>query len=151
MVNLADAKNGRVVAFFASHDRGHFPLEEAAFYPPLEQLTTHPDIIERVWKELGAKLPVECALFVHRTPSLVHHRSGIILAFGWGTAYAIRLPDTLREDALAAGATTVQTWSGGSQTDISRELGNEWLWGCWSSVEPNWIATSYRSFAPAAA
>jgi hypothetical protein len=147
LINLADARNRKVVRFIAQHDKGHFPLEESAFYPPIEQLTTHPDVIERVWKDLGAKLPADCARFVHRTPCLVHDRSGIILAFGWGTAYAIRLPRSMLEEALASGATPIKTWTGGRQTDLSRELGDEWLWGSWFRAEPDWLASSYQHFA----
>ena len=129
MVNLTDAPNRKAVAFLARHDKRHFPVDEVAFYPPISQLTTHPDVLDRIWKELGAGLPAECARFVYRTPSLVHDRSGIILAFGWGTAYAFRLPHPQLDEALVAGAKTVQTWSGGRQTNISLELGEGWLWG----------------------
>ena len=78
----------------------------------------------------------------------MHDRSGIVLAFGWGTAYAMRLPPPLLAAALKADAKTVEKWTGGGHTDIARDLGADWLWGCWSDAEPDWIAASYRHIAP---
>ena len=58
-----------------------------------------------------------------------------------------RLPSSMLQEALASGATPVQTWAGGRQTDLSRELGDEWLWGSWFRAEPDWLASSYQYFA----
>lgn len=147
MLNTADPANRRVIDFFARHDQRDEPLDEPAYYPPIERLTTHPDGIERVWKGLGSKLPAECARFVRGVPCLVHDRSGIVLAFALGTAYAFRLPPPEFAAALSADASAVQKWSGGSVTDLSEDLGPDWLWGKWAAeAESGWIAAAYAAF-----
>jgi hypothetical protein len=84
---------------------------------------------------------------VNGVPCVVHDRSGIILAFGWGTAYAMRLPPPEFAEALRAEASAAQKWSGGSVTDLSVELGPDWLFGKWGGAEePGWVAAAYRAF-----
>jgi hypothetical protein len=148
VLNADDPANRRVIDFFARHDERDQPLDEPAYYPPMERLTTHPDGIEFLWKSLGSKLPAACARFVHGVPCLAHDRSGIVLAFALGTAYAFRLPPPEFAEALRAEASAVQKWSGGSVTDLSLELGPDWLWGRWWAVtEQDWVAASYRAFS----
>ena len=105
-----------------------------------------PDFIDRVWKDLGSKLPTECRRFVHGVACLVQDRTGVILAFGWGTAYALRLPPAELGEALAGGASAAMKWSGGSVTDLSIELGGDWLWGKYAANEPGWVAAAYAAF-----
>jgi hypothetical protein len=113
MLDLEDPANRRVVEYFARHDERGRPREEAAFYPSWGQLTTHPEILEYVWTKLGSEIPAQCARFVHGTAALVHDRSGIVLAFGWGTTYGLRLPNPQREEALAAGQKRSRNGAGG--------------------------------------
>jgi hypothetical protein len=146
MLDLEDPANRRVVDYFARRDQRGEPVDEPAYYPPMEHLTTHPDVIDRVWKDLGSKLPTECRRFVHGVACLVHDRTGIILAFGWGTAYALRLPPAELGEAFSGGASAAMKWSGGSVTDLSVELGDDWLWGKYAGSEPDWVAAAYDAF-----
>jgi len=145
MLDLDDPANLRVVRFLAGHDQRGEPIDEAAYYPPIELLTTHPDVLDQVWKGLGGPIPGDSARFVHGVPALVHQGRGIVLAFGWGTAYALYLTDAALPEARAAGLGPVMRWSGGSETDLSLELGPSWLWGRYRSAEPGWVAASYQT------
>lgn len=149
MLDLDDPANRRVVEYFAKRDQRGEPLDEPAYYPPLGRLTTHPDVLDYVWKTLGSKLPAECRRFVHGVACLVHDRSGIVLAFGWGTAYSLRLPPAELEEARQSGAAAAKTWSGGSVTDLAADLGPDWLWGSHSDREPVWVAAAYEAFGKA--
>jgi hypothetical protein len=149
VLNLEDPANRRVIEFFAGRDKRSEPLDEPAYYPPMERLTTHPDVLEQVWEKLGSRIPTECRRFVHGVACLVQDRSGIILAFGWGTAYALRLAPAEFGDALKGGASPATRWSGGSVTDLSIELGPDWLWGEYADSETGWVAVAYGAFSAA--
>lgn len=146
MLDLEDEANRRVVDYFAVRNQRGRPLEEAAYYPPISRLTTHPDVLEHLWKALGATLPAECRRWVNGVPALVHDRSGIVLAFGWGTAYALRLPAAELEQARGEGVSAVMRWSGGKSTDLAAELGEGWVWGRFKPAERDWLEASYRGF-----
>ena len=146
MLDLEDEANRRVVDYFAARNQRGKPLEEPAYYPPIGQLTTHPDVLEHLWKKLAGPLPEESRRWVNGVPAVVQDRSGVVLAFGWGTAYALRLPSAELEEARVAGLSPVMRWSGGRETDLSADLGPDWLWGGFKAAEPAWLETSYRVF-----
>jgi len=95
----------------------------------------HPDIVERLWDQIGKTLAIDCRCLIHGVPGLVDPRSGLILALGMGTQYAVRIPDTLIPQALASGAKTTTTWSGGRQTNIAEIFGKNWVFGHWDKIE----------------
>jgi hypothetical protein len=69
---------------------------------------THPDLVMRLWDELGKLLPEDCHAVVHGAPVLVRPSTAIIFAFAGGSfTYAFRLPLDLRQAAIKAGATRV--------------------------------------------
>jgi hypothetical protein len=72
-----------------------------------------------------------------------------VLAIGYGTKYAIRLPNGLLESALEAGCTTEEEWAGGGRTRIEEELGAGWVFGAWVDEENQWLARAYRECAVA--
>lgn len=67
------------------------------------QLGSHPDIVSRIWDELGNSLPLDCKAIVYGNPALVNPQNGIILALGYGTRYAIRIPEKYIEAAFKCG------------------------------------------------
>lgn len=117
---------------------------DSAGSTPYMSLGSHPDIVERVW-ELGAALPVDCRCVFYGTPALVTPVSGIVLAAAWGTAYLLRLPQEAVPLAIREGATTVMKWAGGSRTDVSKEIGPDWVFGRWLKQEPQWCLDSFSS------
>ena len=96
---------------------------------PYQGQGCHPDIVHRVWDELGSGLPVECRCLVHGTPALVHDRSGVIIAIGNGTQYNLRLTVDDLPEARANGASTRTRWSDGTEMDSTTELGPDWTKG----------------------
>jgi hypothetical protein len=117
---------------------------------PSTKLGTHPELLERLWDELGGKLPSDCRRIVHGTPVLVHPQSGVIFAFCGGTlTYALRLPLAERQAALRAGAETVWEYPAypalgikASRLDLAR-IGEEWVFGGWRAGEEAWCRASF--------
>jgi hypothetical protein len=106
----------------------------------------HPDIVERIWDQIGATLPSDCRGLVCGTPALVHSVSGAVLAIGMGTQYGLRLSEPGLSAARAAGAKTTVTWTIGGSTDIVVECGADWVFGCFASDEPTWCRQAYEAF-----
>lgn len=108
---------------------------------------SHPDIVVRVWDELGAVLPVDCRAQANGTPSLAHPVTDRVFAVAHGTAYALWLVPADVVAALELGAATVMTWSGGSVTDLAERAGPGWIWGRWYDPEPEWLVRAFDASA----
>ena len=117
---------------------------------PTEPRGTHPDLVQRLWDELGKLLPEDCHAVVYGAPVLVRKSSGIVFAFAGGThTYAFRLPPEVHRAALAAGATRVYHYRaypelklGASTFDLA-EIGDEWVFGGWLKGEEKWVESAY--------
>lgn len=139
--------NERVTAYL----RGRLKSEELIAPPesvadPYMRQGSHPDIVQRVWDQLGKALPVDCRCLVYGDPALVHPISGIILAFCFGTQYCLRLTPQRIEDALELGAKTYIKWSPGHSTDVAQEFGIDWVFGNWKKEELVWCREVYNAF-----
>jgi hypothetical protein len=110
---------------------------------PYLTLGTHPDVVEHLWDQINAVYPLDARAIIYRYPGLIHPVSGIILALGWGTAYALRLPTDLYPLALQRGGKTVIKWSASHSTDIQATLGEDWLFGSWPKEERDWCQKAY--------
>ena len=104
---------------------------------------SHPDVVERIWDQLGASLPDECRQIVLGTPALIHNKSGVVLALGIGTQYGIRIPRRVLQEGKASPRTQV-LWGSGGTMDIRAESGDDWAFGTWASVEEAWLQEAYR-------
>ena len=121
------------------------PVASPSDHPdPYRELGSHPDVVERVWEQLGAALPAEARVIVYGTPALVHPEAGVVLAMAYGTQYAFRVPDDLIDEARQAGCETVHTWSTGAATDLEQELGRGWLFGNYDDREMQWLLKMYE-------
>jgi hypothetical protein len=110
---------------------------------PYYTLGSHPDLVERLWDDLGGRLPERCRWVVYGQPTLVHPRSGIVFGFTAGThTYALRLPEAEHGLALRRGAAVVHTYGDGSQLDLAR-IGDAWILGRWFPEEPAWCLAAY--------
>ena len=117
---------------------------------PTEVHGTHPDLVMRLWDELGKQLPEDCHAVVYGSPVLIRPSSGIIFAFAGGThTYAFRLPPDIREIAMKAGATRVYHYRAypelkmeASTFDLA-DIGDEWVFGGWLNGEDDWIKAAY--------
>jgi hypothetical protein len=109
---------------------------------PYLRLGCHPDLVERLWKGLTVRLPMECAWIVYGVPVLVHPSSGIIFGFCGGTQmYALRLPPEAQAEAIKAGAERVFRYPAiprlnKKETVIDLDtIGKEWVFGKWFKDE----------------
>jgi hypothetical protein len=110
---------------------------------------SHPDIVQRVWDEIGAILPKNCRCLIYGTPAIVHDRTGIVIAICNGTQYNLRLTaDDLRE-AIAKGAATQTRWSNGEVMDSLEVLGADWIFGGWFKEEDLWCRDTYNEHGSA--
>jgi len=121
---------------------GLFAAPESAADPYLG-LGSHPDVVARLWDQLGSSLPADCRGIVCGTPALVHARSGTILAFALGTQYALRLPDGRVAEAERLGLQTVTRWAGGSTTGARSEFGPGWTFGRYRPEEAVWLREAF--------
>jgi hypothetical protein len=110
---------------------------------PYDQLGTHPDLVARLWDELGGVLPEDCRYVVYGRPALVHPGSGIIFAFAGGThTYGLRLPEALAEEAIRAGASRFIRYPDQTSFDVTG-FGPGWILGNWLRQEPTWCRSAY--------
>ena len=87
---------------------------------PYESLGTHPDLVARLWDELGRALPADCRAIFYGGPALIHPESGIVFGFAGGThTYALRLPEAERLQALRFGARRIMHYPRGPAFDLS--------------------------------
>jgi len=107
---------------------------------------SHPDIVQRVWDELGAGLPAGCRCLIHGTPALVHDRAGVVIAICNGTQYNLRLVPADFRVAMARGAATRTRWSNGEEMDSQAVLGADWIFGGWLDEEALWCRNTYAGY-----
>ena len=92
---------------------------------PLYGLSTHPDIIEQLWK-VDSAMPRTCRWVVWGRPALVHPETGVIFAVGYGTlGYVMRLPPAVLDEAPADQAQVEIKGNPGQSFDIGA-AGPEW-------------------------
>jgi hypothetical protein len=111
---------------------------------------THPELVMRLWDELGKLLPEDCHAVVYRAPVLLRPSTGVIFAFAGGThTYAFRLPPDVRAAAIQAGATRVYHYRAYPEVHVEAstfdlaDIGDEWVFGGWLKGEEEWIKSAY--------
>jgi hypothetical protein len=115
---------------------------------PLYGLSTHPDIIEHLWK-LDESLPQRCRWVFWGKPSLVHPQTGVVFAVGFGTiGYVMRLPPHILKNVSAEQARIVASGNPGQTFDIG-PMGPEWRFLMSRAPEVTWCRAAY-DFAGAA-
>jgi hypothetical protein len=146
-MQLAQPANTLVLESLARSGAGKPEIEGHDAVPAADaylRCGCHPDVVERVWDQLGAALPQDCRRLVHGTPALVHP-NGLILAVGMGTQYGLRILLSDRDAASQAGAKTTTVWSGGGGMDIRATYGADWVFGAWLAAEPAWCRAVFDS------
>lgn len=113
---------------------------------PYKNCGCHPDVVRWLWDYIGAALPTDCRGLIYGTPSLVHSRSGVIVAVGIGTAYALRLTESSSSEAKNKGLKTIITWSNGTTLDIEHLFGEGWYFGAWNKEERIWCQKDFEFF-----
>jgi len=111
---------------------------------PYYALGTHPDLVERLWDELGKALVVDCRAVFYGNPALIHPTSGVVFGFAGGThTYGLRLPETERGEALRAGATRIMTYPRSPALDVA-QFGEEWVLCRWFAQEEAWCRAAFE-------
>jgi hypothetical protein len=152
VVDFSQPANRKLIAYLLAHS----PPDRAAetnprtIKDPYYSLGTHPEIVGRLWDELGAGLS-RCQWILYGRPVLVHPDSGVV--FGWAggsLTYALRLPDTERHAALRAGAQTVHHYPAypglniaASTLDLA-DFGPDWIFGGWYEGEELWCLAAFH-------
>lgn len=113
---------------------------------PYTRLGAHPDVVQRIWDEIGKALPTDCRTVVHSTPALVHPGNGTIFVLALGTGYALRLPPPLVEMAVTRGARISVQYTYGGDMNTHRDLGLDWILGAWLADEPGWCVKAFEHF-----
>lgn len=148
LATSCDANRGIIQCFHLAKNGASFaPISapNSAAKDPYYDLGSHPDVVTRVWDELGAALPVDCRCLLYGTPALVAPTSGVVLVAAYGTQYLLRLPEEAVPLAIKAGARTTTKWSSGGEMDVSKEVGPDWIFGGWIIEELHWCRTVYES------
>jgi len=143
-VTIEIPANARLLEYFGSRARNY------NYANVTEPHGTHPDIVMRIWDELGKVLPEDCHAVVYGSPVLLRPSTGVIFAFAGGThTYAFRLPPDVRAEAIKAGATRVYHYRAypalnveASTFDLA-EIGDEWVFGGWLKGEEDLIRSAY--------
>ncbi|HWD65891.1 MAG TPA: hypothetical protein VG405_12025 [Solirubrobacteraceae bacterium] len=104
----------------------------------------HPDVVGRLWDQLGSELPDGARAQARGRPVLAHAETDRIIAFARGTAYAVWVVAEDRPAAQAAGASSVRRWGSGATSDLT-EIGVGWIWGRWYAAEAAWIRHAYAA------
>ena len=117
--------------------------------PYLEQ-GSHPDIVRRIWDDLGRQLPCDCRAQAKGRLVLAHPETDRIFALAQGTAYALWLVDDDYEPARDSGAQTVMRWSAGYVTDLAKRAGSGWIWGGSYPDEAQWLRHACAAAAESA-
>lgn len=130
------------------HDPARLPVLATPDEVPNAYLVlgTHPDLVSRLWDDLGKALPLDCRTIFFGRPALVHPNSGVVFGFAGGThTYALRLPEREYGEALQAGAPRIRRYPGKQPSlDLSR-IGPEWLFGGWYKDEERWCLAACES------
>lgn len=117
---------------------------------PYYQLGTHPDVVEHVWDVLGSALTEDCRCVVSGCIALVQPNSGVVLALGLGTTYAVRFSPADAAETAAAGLNRTHRYrTSGDGLDLE-EWGEGWLFGAYDRREPEWLRRAFEYYASAA-
>jgi hypothetical protein len=139
--------NQSVIRYLAHHDQRPVTLESpGSVADPYMTLGSHPDIVSRIWDELGAKIAPATRVVFCRNPALIQPTTGIVFGLAMGTQYGLQLPEGMAAEAVRAGAKTHNRWSGGPETDIRETLGPDWIFGGWLTQELEWCRKAFQFY-----
>ena len=143
-----DSKANELVVFWLRRmgRQGELIAAADSVPDPYQRAGSHPDVVERLWDQLGVVLPRAARCLVCGSPALVQPVTGVVLGICLGTQYALRLPEACGEAAKKAGLESTTRWSNGKVMDLSSDWGPDWRFGAWLAGEPDWVRQAFRSY-----
>jgi hypothetical protein len=151
-VDVEAPANRGVLDYLSDSGKRRSPLlaPASSLTGPRNRFGSHPEIIEYLWDQLAARLPVDCRAVVYGTPALVGPQRGLLFAVALGTEYGLRLPPTEFALARASEAEVVHHYrTAGVTLDLAHRFGPAWVFGTFHRREPEWGAAALE-FAEAA-
>lgn len=147
-LDLRHPENSGVLAWLASRAPTAPPIQRPSAVPdPEAGAGAHPDVVERLWRQLGQALPRAARALVYGTPALVHPERGVVLAVAIGTTYALRIPPTAFQAAIARGLKRVHRFATVGQTLDLAAFGPSWCFGAWLDSERSWVESETARLA----
>jgi hypothetical protein len=145
-------ENAGVLAYLARDGGGaRAPIARPSAVPdPYQGCGSHPDIVERVWDDLGRNCPRAARALVFGTPALVHPTAGIVAAAALGTQYALRLARARLAEADRRGLRSVHTYATSRVTLDLATFGPCWRFGGWLAEERGWLGEAWAELEPEA-
>lgn len=134
---LEHEANAKLLAVLSKPDVPVVAFPFSVKDPYMEQVC-HPDIVERIWDQIGKVFVTDARCLVYGRPALVDPATGIIVAVGYGTRYCVRIPVSEVPEAINLGASISTKWSSGETTNIQDEFGEGWVFGAWLNDEAAW-------------
>lgn len=143
---IASDENTPLLSYFGSNTGNPASIGPWELGPePYLRSGCHPDVVERLWKELGGILPRDCRCRIGSNPALAHPISRLIFGVAIGTQYAIRVPAECMKEASALGLKTSTAWGGNERFDLAATFGPGWHFGAWQRQEVEWCRLVYAS------
>lgn len=135
-----DPHNTGILRRLSKRITGFPPIasKSETFKDPYWRHGSRPDVVGRVWDQLGGALPVDCRVLLYGSPALVAPKSGSILAVAWGTSYILRVPPTVAAAVAQAQEAFVRRIVKKGNVDVSLEFGREWVFGTDAAEETQW-------------
>ena len=152
-LDAAHPENRGVLAYLGRGERAKVSLVAlpSSVPDPTTGCGCHPDVVQRLWDELGSGLPRAARVLVHGTPALVCPRVGVVVAVGLGTSYALRLPQGAARDPAASALERVHHYRTAGVTLDLGQWGPSWRFGAYASAEPAWVVEAAGELEPSRA
>jgi hypothetical protein len=146
---LAYLTNPRRLARSVSVAKDRAECLPADVTDPYFRLGTHPDLVTRLWNELGGSLPSDCRAIAYGMPALVRPDTGVIIGMAGGTLmYALRLD--ARGFAAARDAGLQVAFRYPAVANVRSEdlidattFGDTWVFGRWHVQEQAWLRAGF--------
>ena len=142
-LDLESVENRGLLAYLGRDGKSPPIANPATVEDPYQCCGAHPDVVERVWDQLGAGLPRKSRALVHGTPALVHTSAGVVLAIALGTSYALRLPAEACATPPGSTLPSVHTFRTSGDTLDLATFGPTWRFGNWHKEEVAWITSEH--------
>ncbi len=147
MITVRQPLNDPLLAYLAPRGATADDREPHADGRDYLEAGSHPDVVDRVWNQLGRPLPFECRRVVGGTPALVQPSTKVILAAALGTMYVMRLPPSVLRAGIPPNVRTDAYYVDTKRLNVRERFGAAWIFGDFVPVELDWCARAFDEYA----